>query len=97
MGFGLLLGLVLAYGAAITSLGLAAATWVRRLGRAVALCVTSYVLCVDRLADLGDDRRGWMVGEHHHRDDDRRSSIRRVRRHAGRLGVEFPDGRLRPT
>ena len=44
VGFGLLLGLVLAYGAAITSLGLAAATWVRRLGRAVALCVTSYVL-----------------------------------------------------
>ena len=40
----LLPGLVLAYGAAITSLGLAAATWVRRLGRAVALCVTSYVL-----------------------------------------------------
>ena len=46
VGFGLLLALVLAYGAAITSLGLAAATWVRRLGRAVALCVTSYVLFV---------------------------------------------------
>ena len=45
-GFGLLLGLVLAYGAAITSMGLAAATWVRRLGRAVALCVTGYVLFV---------------------------------------------------
>ena len=35
-----LLGLVLAYGAAITSLGLALATWVSRLGRAIALCVT---------------------------------------------------------
>ena len=32
-----LLGLVLAYGAAITSLGLAVATWVSRLGRAIAL------------------------------------------------------------
>ena len=44
VGFGLLLGLVLAYGAAITSLGLAAATWSRRLGRAIALCVTTYVV-----------------------------------------------------
>jgi ABC-type transport system involved in multi-copper enzyme maturation permease subunit len=40
----LLLGLVLAYGAAITSLGLALATWVSRLGRAVALCVSAYVV-----------------------------------------------------
>ncbi len=39
----LLLALVLAYGAAITSLGLAIATWVRRLGRAVASCVAVYV------------------------------------------------------
>ena len=38
-----LLGLVLAYGAAIASLGLALATWVSRLGRAIALCVTIYV------------------------------------------------------
>jgi ABC-type transport system involved in multi-copper enzyme maturation permease subunit len=43
-GYVLLLGLVLAYGAAITSLGLALATWVSRLGRAIALCVSSYVL-----------------------------------------------------
>jgi ABC-type transport system involved in multi-copper enzyme maturation permease subunit len=41
-----LLGLVVASGAAITSLGLAIATWVSRLGRAVALCVTVYVVFV---------------------------------------------------
>ena len=40
--FGLLF-LISAYGAAITSLGLALATWVSRLGRAVALCVAAYV------------------------------------------------------
>jgi len=40
----MVLGLMLAYGAAITSLGLAVATWVRRLGRAVALCVGIYVV-----------------------------------------------------
>ena len=40
----LLLGLILAYGAVITSLGLALATWVSRLGRAVALCVSAYVV-----------------------------------------------------
>jgi ABC-type transport system involved in multi-copper enzyme maturation permease subunit len=39
----LLLALVLANGAAITSLGLAIATWVSRLGRAVAWCVTAYI------------------------------------------------------
>jgi ABC-type transport system involved in multi-copper enzyme maturation permease subunit len=39
-----LLGLIAAYGAAITSLGLALATWVSRLGRAVALCVAGYVV-----------------------------------------------------
>ncbi len=38
-----LLGLVLGYGAVITSLGLALATWVSRLGRAIALCVTAYI------------------------------------------------------
>jgi ABC-type transport system involved in multi-copper enzyme maturation permease subunit len=38
-----LLGLILAYGAAITSLGLALATWVSRLDRAVALCVSAYI------------------------------------------------------
>jgi ABC-type transport system involved in multi-copper enzyme maturation permease subunit len=40
----LLLGLILAYAAVITSLGLALATWVRHLGRAVALCVSAYVV-----------------------------------------------------
>ncbi len=36
--------LVLAYGAAVTSLGLALATWVPRLGRALTLSVAAYVL-----------------------------------------------------
>jgi ABC-type transport system involved in multi-copper enzyme maturation permease subunit len=39
-----LVPLILAYGAAITSLGLAMATWVPRLGRAVAYTVIVYVL-----------------------------------------------------
>jgi ABC-type transport system involved in multi-copper enzyme maturation permease subunit len=39
----LVVGLVIAYGAALTSLGLALATWVPRLGRAVGLCVTAHV------------------------------------------------------
>jgi ABC-type Na+ efflux pump permease subunit len=42
--FLLLLGLILAYCAGICSLGLALATWVSRLGRAVALCVSAYVV-----------------------------------------------------
>ena len=40
----LLIGVILGYGAVITSLGLALATWVSRLGRAIALCVTAYVV-----------------------------------------------------
>jgi ABC-type transport system involved in multi-copper enzyme maturation permease subunit len=40
----LLMGLILSYSAVITSLGLALATWVSRLGRAVALCVTTYAV-----------------------------------------------------
>ena len=40
----MLLGLIAAYCAVITSLGLVLATWVSRLGRAVALCVSAYVL-----------------------------------------------------
>jgi ABC-type transport system involved in multi-copper enzyme maturation permease subunit len=39
-----MLGLISAYGAVITSLGLALATWVSRLGRAVALCIAAYVV-----------------------------------------------------
>jgi ABC-type transport system involved in multi-copper enzyme maturation permease subunit len=35
---------ILAFGAAVTSLGLALATWMARLGRAVALTVSAYVL-----------------------------------------------------
>jgi ABC-type transport system involved in multi-copper enzyme maturation permease subunit len=42
--YGLLLVQVMAYGAAITSLGLAVATWVSRLGRAIALCISIYVV-----------------------------------------------------
>jgi ABC-type transport system involved in multi-copper enzyme maturation permease subunit len=40
----LVVAAVLAYGAALTSLGLALATWVPRLGRAVSGCVSAYVL-----------------------------------------------------
>lgn len=42
-GVALVIGLVVAYGAALTSLGLALATWVPRLGRAVGLCVAAHV------------------------------------------------------
>ena len=51
------------------------------------------------LADLGSVQREWMVvvGEHHHRDDDGRSSVRRIHRHAGRLGIELPQRRFPPT
>ena len=40
----LLLGLVATNSAVITSLGLVMATWVSRLGRAVALCVSAYIV-----------------------------------------------------
>jgi ABC-type transport system involved in multi-copper enzyme maturation permease subunit len=40
----LLAGLMLAYGAAVTSLGLAVATWVKRFGVAVGFSVSAYVL-----------------------------------------------------
>jgi ABC-type transport system involved in multi-copper enzyme maturation permease subunit len=43
IGVPLVLGLVLAYGATITSLGLALATWIRQTGRVLALCVALYV------------------------------------------------------
>jgi len=42
-GVALVTGLVVAYGAALTSLGLALATWVPRLGRAVGLSVAAHV------------------------------------------------------
>ena len=44
IGLVLMIGLILAYAAAITSLGLAVATWVPRLGRAITLSVLAYVL-----------------------------------------------------
>jgi ABC-type transport system involved in multi-copper enzyme maturation permease subunit len=44
LGASMVMGLMLAYGAAITSLGLALATWVPRLGRAVALSIGIYVV-----------------------------------------------------
>jgi ABC-type Na+ efflux pump permease subunit len=40
----LMIVLVLAYGAGVTSLGLACATWIRRFGRAVAVSVVVYAL-----------------------------------------------------
>ena len=43
-GVAVLAALILAYGAAITSLGLALATWIPRMGRAVGLTVGLYVL-----------------------------------------------------
>ena len=36
--------LIVAQGAAVTSMGLATATWVARFGRAVAICVSAYVI-----------------------------------------------------
>ncbi len=44
LGLVLMIGLILAYAAAITSLGLAAATWVPRLGRVITVSVMAYVL-----------------------------------------------------
>ena len=44
IGLVLMIGLILAYAAAITSLGLAAATWIPRLGRVITVCVVSYLL-----------------------------------------------------
>ena len=44
LGMLLMIGLILAYAAAITSLGLAAATWIPRLGRVITVCVVSYLL-----------------------------------------------------
>ena len=44
IGLVLMIGLILAYAAAITSLGLAAATWIPRLGRVITLSVMTYIL-----------------------------------------------------
>ena len=44
VGLILMIGLILAYAAAITSFGLALATWVPRLGRVVSISVLAYVL-----------------------------------------------------
>jgi hypothetical protein len=44
IGLVLMIGLILAYAAAITSLGLAAATWIPRLGRVITVSVMAYVL-----------------------------------------------------
>ena len=81
----MLLGLVLAYGAAITSLGLALATWVSRLGRAIALCVTIYVFIMivwPFAVAIGVGTPAMR----HRRHDARRPSLRYVPRDAGRLG-----------
>ena len=44
VGLILMIGLILAYAAAITSVGLALATWVPRLGRVIGISVLGYVL-----------------------------------------------------
>jgi ABC-type transport system involved in multi-copper enzyme maturation permease subunit len=44
LGLVLMIGLILAYAAAITSLGLAVATWIPRLGRVITVSVLAYVL-----------------------------------------------------
>ncbi len=44
IGLVLMIGLILSYAAAITSLGLAVATWVPRLGRVITVSVMAYVL-----------------------------------------------------
>ncbi len=44
MGLVLMIGLILAYAAAITSIGLALATWVPRLGRVIGISVMSYIV-----------------------------------------------------
>jgi ABC-type transport system involved in multi-copper enzyme maturation permease subunit len=44
LGIALEAGFILAFGAALTSLGLALATWIPRFGRAVAMTVTAYIL-----------------------------------------------------
>jgi hypothetical protein len=44
IGLVLMIGLILAYAAAITSLGLAVATWVPRLGRVITVNVMTYML-----------------------------------------------------
>ena len=70
-GWALLVGLVLAYAAVLNSLGLAIATWVSRLGRAIALCVTVYVLfligwpIVLSIALRGDRavRQGFLIAD----------------------------------
>jgi ABC-type transport system involved in multi-copper enzyme maturation permease subunit len=43
-GLILMIGLILAYAAAVTSFGLAIATWVSRLGRVIVINVLTYVL-----------------------------------------------------
>jgi ABC-type transport system involved in multi-copper enzyme maturation permease subunit len=46
-------GLVVAYGAAITSLGLALATWMPRMGRAIGLCAGLYLVVLIGAVPLG--------------------------------------------
>src|SRR5262249_48881322 len=44
LGLVLMIGLILSYAAAITSLGLALATWIPKLGRVITASVMAYVL-----------------------------------------------------
>jgi ABC-type transport system involved in multi-copper enzyme maturation permease subunit len=65
LGAVFLMGVILAYGAAFTSLGLALATWVARQARAIALQVVSFVLIAVGfvlVAMLLLDRNDWSRG-----------------------------------
>jgi ABC-type transport system involved in multi-copper enzyme maturation permease subunit len=46
LGLIMMIGLILAYAAAITSLGLALATWIPRLGRVIVMSVLAYIVMV---------------------------------------------------
>lgn len=67
----LLVGLILAYAAAITSLGLALATWMPRMSRVVTVCLIAYILA----------SVGWPIlleglGPYGHLDNDPRPAMR---------------------
>ena len=85
-------GLVVAYGAAITSLGLALATWLPRMGRAIGLTAGLYVIVLIGAVPAGMTplrRRPQRCRPRHRRGQPvlgRRLLQRRVRRH-GRAGA----------
>lgn len=62
VGLLMMIGLILAYSAAITSLGLAVATWVPKLSRAVGWCVVAYVAVSLSVLMLPSLQRPWYWG-----------------------------------